>query len=123
MAPKPHDVLDNCPGPDHPPVSSSSSSSSTPSPLLPPPLSPVQPGQDPPVVPWQAETLVSLVDQLIEAAEENLKNALKQLEKLGLEMEVGTWGGDVSSSFFTYARHCFSPASRLHAAYCPGDGV
>ena len=25
----------------------------------------------------------------LEAAEENLKNALKQLEKLGLEMEVG----------------------------------
>jgi hypothetical protein len=42
-----------------------------PGPASPPPVAPVQPGQEPPPVPWQADTLVSLVDQLIEAAEEN----------------------------------------------------
>ena len=50
----------------------------------------------------------------LEAAEENLKNALKQMEKLGLEMEVGTMGGDViflrcKALFFTR----FSSARRV----------
>lgn len=55
----------------------------TPSPT--PNLSPNAPGADPPPVPWQPETLTGLVDQLVEAAEENrVGNYLARCAEAGL---------------------------------------